>query len=790
MKYTLSDIARITGGKLVGTDCSVNGVLTDSRSGIDVSSPIFVALAGKSRQGHDYIPEMYRRGVRAFLVSREPDAEMCADAGFVVTNDTLTALQQWASCHRAQFRGKVVGITGSNGKTIVKEWIAQLAPDGKKVFRSPRSYNSQIGVPLSLLLIQGDEETALIEAGISRPGEMERLEAMICPDVAIVTNIGPAHQENFTGQSQKLDEKLRLASRSDAIIYPAGHTWIEQRLQEKYPEKTRIATTGGYDAEIPFTDKASIENARTAVALWQALGVEPNEILPKLAGLQPVAMRMELLEGIGGAKIINDSYNADVNSLSAALDSLRSVAGEQKRVLILSDIYQTGLTDSELYSEVARLVARAGVDCMIGVGERISACAGLFDGAKAFYPTTERFLENLNRTDFIQKAILIKGSRSFRFERISRMLEKQVHTTVLEVDLDAMIRNLNHYRAKLTPHAKIMAMVKALSYGSGSFEVAATLQHQGVACLAVAFADEGVTLREAGISMPIVVLNADSGSFGTMVDYRLEPEIYNFISLAEFSTELRHRGEQNYPIHLSFDTGMHRLGFCENELPALTEALSGQSEVYVKSAFTHFAASDEPVQDAFTRSQLEQFLRIGKGLRTAFPDREILLHAANSAGIERFPEARQLDMVRLGIGLYGISAFEEGLEAVGTLKSRIVQIKQLKPGDTVGYGRRGKIERETTIATIPIGYADGLDRRLGQGAWGFGVNGCQAPTIGSICMDTCMIDITGIDACEGDEVVVFGGSEGIKRMAEVLDTIPYEVLTSVSGRVKRVFLKE
>jgi alanine racemase len=499
---------------------------------------------------------------------------------------------------------------------------------------------------------------------------------------------------------------------------------------------------------------------------------------------------MELLEGIGGAKILNDSYNADVNSLSAALDALRPVAGERKKVLILSDIYQTGLTDRELYAEVARLAANAGIDRIVGIGPRISACAGLFAGEKAFYPSTERLLESIDRTEFYNRAILIKGSRPFRFERISRMLEKQVHTTVLEVDLDAIVRNLNRYRAKLAPRVKIMAMVKALGYGSGGFEVAAALQHQGVGYLAVAFADEGVALRQAGITMPIVVLNADSGSFQQMIDYELEPEIYNFLSLNEFMSNLKRQGRWNYPIHLSFDTGMHRLGFMEGEVGELIERIERQQEVYIRSAFTHFAASDEAEQDDFTRGQLEQLLRIGRRLKEAFPGDGMLLHAANSAGIERFAEARALDMVRLGIGLYGISDHEPELEAVGTLKSRIVQIKHLTPGETVGYGRHGKIARPSTIATIPIGYADGLDRRLGRGNWCFGVNGKKAPTIGNICMDTCMIDITDIPAAEGDEVIVFNGAEEIKRMAETLGTIPYEILTSVSARVKRVFLKE
>lgn len=790
--YLLSDIARITGGTLIGKDLPVNGVLTDSRNGIDVSHPVFAALSGTIRHGHDFIPDLYRSGVRAFLIGDgfRPDLSEYPDAGFVAHDSALRILQKWAAHHRKQFKGTVVGITGSNGKTIVKEWIAQLAPDEKKIFRSPRSYNSQIGVPLSLLMIEGHEDVAVIEAGISQPSEMIRLEAMIQPDVTIVTNIGSAHQENFRDQRQKLEEKLLLAQGSHTLIFPAGDVFLHSAVRQAYPQKRWVAAGNQYDAEIPFTDKPSVENARLALALWQALGVPAQTLLPRLRQLQPVAMRMEMLEGFGGSRIVNDSYNADVNSLMAALDSLQSVAGKQQKVLILSDIYQTGLSDRELYGEVARLTARAGIDHIIGIGQRISGCGALFTGKKEFYPSTEEFLKNLNRTDFIDKSILIKGSRSFRFERISRMLEKQVHTTVLEVDLDAMIRNLNHYRSKLRPGTKVMAMVKALSYGSGSFEVAALLQHQGVAYLAVAFADEGVTLREAGITMPIVVLNADSGSFGTMIDYRLEPEIYSFLSLAEFTSELKHRGEQHYPIHISFDTGMHRLGFMEDELPGLIEILQRQSEVYVKSAFTHFAVSDEPHEDRFTEGQLDQFLRIGTALREAFPEREIALHAANTAAIERFEQARGLELIRLGIGLYGISSFEQGLEAVGTLKSRIVQIKHLKPGETVGYGRHGKIGRDSTIATIPVGYADGLDRRLGRGAWNFEVNGRFAPTIGNICMDTCMIDITGIEAQEGDEVIIFQGADGIKNMAAMLDTIPYEILTSVSSRVKRVFLKE
>ncbi|MDR0954371.1 MAG: alanine racemase [Rikenellaceae bacterium] len=790
MNYTLSDIARITGGKLFGKNRAVDSVLIDSRAAIDTAAPLFVALSGKNRHGREYLGEMHTKGVRAFLVDREIDPAEYPESGFIVINDTLLALQQWAAAHRNSFQGIVVGITGSNGKTIVKEWVAQLAPAGKKIFRSPRSYNSQIGVPLSLLMLSGDEEVAVIEAGISQPGEMKRLAEMIRPDVTLITNIGSAHQENFNSLSEKLDEKLLLGATSTRIIYPAGDTVIEQRISSLYPNTKAIPAITEYDNLMPFVDPVSVSNARLALTLWLSLGASALELTPGLQRLQPVAMRMELLEGFAGAKLINDSYNADINSLSSALDALKAIAGEQQKVLILSDIFQTGMADADLYGEVARLCARAGIDRLIGVGEHISACATLFSGAKRFYPDTRSLIDDFRRSDFADKAILIKGSRSFGFERISRLLEKRVHTTVLEVNLDAMIRNLNHFRNRLAPGTRVMAMVKALAYGSGGFEVAATLQRQRIASLAVAFADEGVELRERGIILPIVVLNADAGSFGAMIDYRLEPEIYSFASLREFTAELDRRGERHYPIHLSFDTGMHRLGFVEEEVDELIALLQASEAVSLRSAFTHFAASDEAEHDPFTRAQLATLLRIGDRLKQAFPGKEILLHAANSAGIDRFAEAH-LDMVRLGIGLYGIPASDPGLSPVSRLKSRIVQIKHLPPGETVGYGRHGKIERESVIATVPVGYADGLDRRLGRGAWHFEVNGRLAPTIGNICMDTCMIDITGIPAAEGDEVIVFGGDNNtVEQMAERLGTIPYEILTSVSARVKRLFLKE
>ncbi|MDR2936888.1 MAG: bifunctional UDP-N-acetylmuramoyl-tripeptide:D-alanyl-D-alanine ligase/alanine racemase [Rikenellaceae bacterium] len=815
MKYKLSRIASIAGGTLAGDDRTAELVLSDSRGTVDSPNALFVALYGVNHDGHDFLKNMYERGVRAFLVSRPVDEAAFPEAGFVRVNDTLAALQALAAYHRKHFKGRVAAITGSNGKTVTKEWIAQLCPDSVKIFRSPRSYNSQLGVPLSILMLEGDEAFAVIEAGISRPGEMALLEAIVAPDIGIITNIGPAHQENFSDLHEKLLEKLVLFRNCPTIIYNSDMEPVDEEMKHLFAERNLLTlgesgrgitvmrsgsggvklrlSAGGktFETALPFTDEASLENAMQALALYLAMDFDPEQIIPGLARLQPVAMRLELREGVGRGKIVNDSYNSDINSLSVALDYLNSVAGGQEKVLILSDMLQTGLSAGELYEGVFHLIEKKGIDCLIGIGPNISANAALFDCPSEFYPTTEKFLHNLKKSFFEGKAVLVKGARPFQFEKISRALEHKVHTTMLEVDLDAMAHNLTVARSRLAPGVKVMAMVKALAYGSGSYEVAALLQHRRVDYLAVAFADEGVALREAGITLPIVVLNADSWSFQQMVEYRLEPEIYSFTSLEMFIGEAVRQGEQNYPVHVKFDTGMHRLGFLEGEVDELIDRVKREESVKIHSVFTHLAASDDPAEDEFTHDQLILFERMSDKIRKAFPSEKILRHAANSAAIERLPEAR-FDMVRLGIGLYGIGANPGGepLRTVSTLRSRIVQIKHLGPGETVGYNRRGHIDRPTVIATVPIGYADGLDRRLGNGAWSFSVKGRMAPTIGNICMDTCMIDVTGIDVREGDEATVFGETPAATEMARVLGTIPYEIFTSVSSRVKRVFLKE
>ncbi len=808
MDYTLQQVARICGGELTGPDHPVRAVMTDSRNLPAASGAVFAALRGANHDGHAYIRELYDTGVRAFIVEREPSGDF-PGAGFVTVPDSLAALQQWAAHHRQNYKGTVVAVTGSNGKTIVKEWISQLAPGDARMFRSPRSYNSQLGVALSLLMIAGDERFAVIEAGISQPGEMARLEAMIRPDIGVITNIGGAHQENFSSIDEKLDEKLSLFRGARAIVYHSTMPLVARKIKALFPDKelfsigpaagdrvrtaspSEIVFNGNqYNYTLKYAGQAAAENLLSCLGLYAAMGYDLTEIAAKVPALSSVAMRLEVKEGVHGSVLIDDSYNSDINSLSIALESLGSVAGNRKKVLIISDILQSGYAPGAICARIASLAGEKGVGMVVGIGETLAAHSAAFGPGSHFYLTAEEFLHAFDRKLLADSAVLIKGSRVFRFEKISHALENKVHTTILEVDLDAMIHNLNFHRARLAPGVKTMAMVKASSYGTGSAEIAAMLQHQKVDCLAVAFADEGVALRGAGITLPIVVLNADSWSFASMIENRLEPEIYNFASLEMFMAEVRHYGEALYPVHLKIDTGMHRLGFMPGQIETLVARLSGQKQVRVASVFSHLAASDMPEHDGFVEQQIETFRQASGKIVDAFGGQNILRHIANSAAIERFPQA-QFDMVRLGIGLYGSSPVgAQGLMPVATLKSRIVQVKELAAGETVGYCRNGKITRPSRTATVPVGYADGLDRRLGNGAWQVMVNGTLSPTIGNICMDTCMIDVTGIDAREGDTVVFFGAEPSIELMAGTLGTIPYEILTSVSARVKRIYLKE
>ncbi len=789
MKYLLSQIAAIAGGRFTGTDRTVRSIVTDSRSLTCElgTEPLFVAMHGANHDSHDFIAPMQARGVRAFLVERPVAA--APECGYVEVPNAVEALQRLAAHFRAQFRGTVVAVTGSNGKTVVKEWIAEELPAGMKYFRSPKSYNSQLGVPLSVLMLDGDERLAIFEAGISQPGEMARLERILRPDVALFTSIGDAHQEHFRDLEQKCAEKMTLAEHAPTIVYHSAYAPLGRMIAERFGDRRLVdaAAMPPVSAQVAGNE-ASHRNAQLVEAFCAAMGYPQ----PAFAAAPAVAMRLEVKDGINDSVLINDAYNLDLNSLALALDYLHGVALARRRTLVLSDIVQSGLREEELYGRVAEMVARAGIDTLVGIGPAIRRHAALFACDKEFYATTGECIDRIDRRAVAGRAVLLKGARDYRFERLAHALARQSHTTVLEIDLDAMTGNLNRFRSKLRPGTKLVAMVKAGSYGAGDFEVAQLLQHQGVDYLAVAFADEGVLLRERGIAMPIVVLNADAGSFDLMIANRLEPEIYSFRSLESFAAAAAHAGESRYPIHVKLDTGMHRLGFEEDRLGELAALLPTLRQVKVATIFSHLNCADMPEEDAYTRAQIARFDRMSSALAAALPY-PVIRHTANSAAIERFPEA-QFDMCRLGLGLYGFGwRHDEGLRPVSTLRTRIVQLKRLPAGDAVGYGRAGKLVRDTVTATIPVGYADGLDRRLGCGRWSVLVGGRPAPIVGRICMDSCMIDVTEIPGVrEGDEATIFSPTPGNdpEAMAEALGTIPYEVLTSVSARVKRIYLKE
>lgn len=817
--YTLKDIALATGGKLVGdANAAVSHLLIDSRGGIPPKMSIFFAIQGAHHDGHKFIEELYHKGLRNFVAvqSALPNIKVLPEANFIFVDDTLDALQSLATFHRRRFSYPVVAITGSNGKTIVKEWTSQMMHGEKKVVRSPRSYNSQVGVPLSIWLMGPENDVAIFEAGISKPSEMHRLERMLLPDIGIITNIGAAHQENFNTVKDKLQEKLELFRHCSVIIYQQDQKIVDEEIHN-IPTKGKQLFTWGtsetatlrilsqeeglqtkltllfaaeqFDVVVPFADDASIENAMHTISLMLVLGFTADFIAERIHKLIPVAMRLEQKEGINGSTIINDSYNSDISSLTIALNLLNNQKFD-KRTLILSDIFQSGKRNEELYAEVAALVKEKRINRIIGIGSAISANADKFEEVeKRFYSSTDDFLHSYHKEDFANEAILLKGSRSFQFERISRQLERQIHQTVLEINLNALIHNLNHFRSIVKPTTKMVAMVKAFSYGSGFYEIASILQYHRVDYLAVAFADEGVELREAGITMPIIVLNAEPGSFDLMINYNLEPEIYSHTALRRFSESAIKAGVTDYPIHVKLDTGMHRLGFIEMDLPLLIAHLKSDERLKVSSIFSHLAASDELVHDDFTKGQIDLFARLSSRITDEL-GYAINRHILNSAGIERFPEA-EFDMVRLGIGLYGISAVDiSKLEVVSTLRSTIVQIKDIPANESVGYGRKGWVNEPKRTATIPIGYADGLNRKLSNGVGKILVKGQLAPIIGNICMDTCMIDVTGIDVKEGDEVTIFGQNPTITDIASWIGTIPYEILTSISRRVKRIYIQE
>jgi len=823
VNYTISEIAHYTGGQLLGAaDTTVQHVLTDSRSLLYPAATIFFAIPGERHDGHEYIEELCHQGVRCFVAERLPASvdidDDITNASCVLVSNTFHALHQFAAQHRRRFMTPVIAITGSNGKTVVKEWIFQAIHHEKNIVRSPRSYNSQVGVPLSVCLLDNPHDLAIFEAGISQPGEMERLQTIIAPDIGIFTHLGEAHSENFKSKYEKAQEKLKLFRRCRTVLYcrdcaevadilennveyraVSRFSWSESTVADvqisgkrKKKNVTIVSIQHGeqsFDLTIPFTDNASIENALHVTCLMLFMGYGPQIIILRIAQLEPVAMRLDIKKGINRCTIINDSYNADTESLFIALDLL---ARQQQPVktLILSDILQSGKSLENLYREVAGLLVERNVHRLMGIGTGISAHAGLFACEKYFFEDTDVFLAKLRDTvQFADEAILVKGSRCYEFERIVQALEEKVHQTVLEINMNAIIHNYNHFKSLLHPQTKMVVMVKAFAYGSGSIEIANVLQYHRADCLAVAFADEGKELRENGVILPIMVMNPEDGSFDTLIRYSLEPEIYSFRMLEQFAKTASNHGVCAYPVHIKIDTGMHRLGFLEKEIDNLVEQLCKQPSVHVKSVFSHLAGSDDPALDDFTRQQIDVFNRMSARIeeRIKYP---FLRHILNSAGIERFPEA-QFDMVRLGIGLHGITVVDPSkLRQTATLRSIILQIKNIPSGDSVGYNRNFFAVNPMRIGIVPIGYADGLHRILGNGTGSFIVNSKRAMIVGNISMDMCTVDLTGIDASEGDPVIIFGEEYPLEKIARQMQTIPYEVLTSISPRVKRIYYQE
>lgn len=826
MNYSIDKIAENINAKRLGdAEAQISFILTDSRSLCFPEETLFFALHSERNDGHHYIDELYHRGVRNFVVEQLPDAfsSIYKQANFLQVDNSLLALQQLTTWHRSAFTIPIVGITGSNGKTMVKEWLSQLLSFDHNVTRSPKSYNSQIGVPLSVWLLNESSEIGIIEAGISKRGEMEALQKIIQPTIGVLTSLGAAHQENFSSIEEKCKEKLLLFKDTQALVYQMddaiaakciedfsyGGTllgWSEKNKDaalfvEKISKDTttstieycwQTATKGKFT--LPFIDDASIQNCITCAAISLYLGMKPETLAERMPMLEPVAMRLEVKEGQHGCTLINDSYNSDINSLDIALDFMNRRPDQQKRArtLILSDILQSGQTEKQLYCDVAELVQKRGIKKFIGIGSALMRQQEAFDGVEEryFFENVADFINSKVFNSLADEVILLKGARSFGFDQLTELLVKKVHETVLEVNLNAVVDNLNWYRSFLKPETKLVCMIKADAYGAGAVEIAKTLEEHRVDYLAVAVADEGATLRRNGIKSNIMIMNPEMSSFKTLFDYELEPEIYSFRLLDALIKAAEKEGITGYPVHIKFDTGMHRLGFNpRTDIAQLIEKLRHQNALIPRSVFSHFVGSDNNDFDSFSAEQFKLFDEGSKQLQSAFSHR-ILRHIDNSAGIEHFPE-RQLDMCRLGLGLYGINPRNnEIINNVSTLKTTILQMRNVPKGETVGYSRRGVIEKDSVIAAIPIGYADGLNRKLGNRNCYCLVNGQKADYVGNICMDVALIDVTGIDCKEGDSVEIFGDNLPVTILSNVLETIPYEVLTTVSNRVKRVYFQD
>ena len=830
MNYSITEISNVlelTGERIIDEDAIVSQLLTDSRSLTQPEDTIFFALRTEADDGHNYIPDLFGKGVRNFVVASDyfPLPEY-ASANYLLVESPLEALQTLATYHRRRFRElPVIGITGSRGKTTVKEWLYQLLKDDYRIVRSPRSYNSQIGVPLSLWDIDNNTDLAIIEAGISTTGEMDNLQAMIRPTVGIITNLGSEHNDGFASMEQKAQEKAKILFNCECIVYCADdplvtHTiaplvesdvavamsWsrnhCEAPLQIDGTDRTENATTLHYTCDeepgtvtIPFTADRDLDNAITCLAVLLHLGIDREVIAQRMATLTPVGTRLNVIEGVNNCTVIVDSYTSDYNSLTPALNFMTRRAGNRPCTVILSDLSNESYSGDELYIRVSELLKTKRVNRLIGIGKEMCRYRKYFEDLPQgrFYNDTHEFIADVAKGDFEDETVLIKGDPSFGFSQIIDMLEAKQHITVMEVDLNALAHNFKFFKSLIKPGTKTIGMVKASGYGAGSYEIAKTLQDCGCDYLAVAVHDEGVELRKASITMPVIVLNPNGVNYKAMFQYRLEPELYSIEMANDLIKEGKRYGVQGFPVHIKIDSGMHRLGFTREQLPDIITLLKNQDVITPASVFSHLSVADEFDQDDYTQAQFEYFDECSKLLQESF-DHHIMRHILNTSGIVRFPE-RQYDMVRIGIGLYGIRTLFDGSEnalmPVSALRSIIISVKEWPAGTTVGYGRRGVLQRDSRIATVNIGYADGFDRHFGNGRVSMWVNGVLCPTVGNVCMDAVMIDVTEVPSCKmGDTGEIFGEHLPVEQLSEARGTIPYEILTSVAPRVKRVYYRE
>ena len=806
---TFQHLADITNGKVIqlALDRSINHLIIDSRKAITSEDGLFFAIKGDRHDGHLFIASLYQAGMRQFIVEKEITVEHFPQGNFLKVDSAVDALQKIAAFHRSQFQIPVIGITGSNGKTIIKEWLYQLFSKDQRVVKNPGSYNSQIGAPLSVWQMENHHQIGIFEAGISQPGEMEKLQEIIQPTIGIFTNIGTAHDEGFANQLQKIEEKSKLFVNSEAVIVCSGYPEVINILRKnKIPllvwgleGDIEVAYTSysvsirwkdrniSISLRLPFDDAASRENVMHCIVLMIYLGYDEAKLQDRIDQLKSVPMRLQLKQGINNCQLIDDTYNNDLGGLQIGLDFLTG-QHRKKKTLIISDVLQSGLEEKELVHRINELAAKSGITSFIGVGPVLFKHQNQISIPATFFPSTTELLSHMDWDNFQNEVVLVKGARVFQFEKIVRRLQRKIHGTVMEIDLDAMVHNLNYIKSGLNADTRLMVMVKAFAYGSGSIEVASLLQYHKVDYLGVAYADEGVDLRKHQNSLPIMVMNPSEDSFETLLEYDLQPEIYSFKILNNLVHFLQGR---SCKIHLKLDTGMHRLGFEEAEIKSAIEILTSHPNLFVASIFSHLAGADDTEHDEFTEEQANAFLRMAEKIKTELKIHP-LLHLLNSSGILRHKNI-QLNMVRLGIGLYGVNPTtmsDSNLKPVASLKTIISQIKKVKAGSTVGYGRKGKAKQDTVVATIAIGYADGFSRAFSQGKGMVLINGKKAHVLGNVCMDMTMIDITGIDAKEGDEVIIFGQGLPIQEVALQINTIPYEILTSTSERVKRVFFAE